>query len=243
VQSQQWFEQQVISNNSNNQWPNNTNPNDSSPNINNSNWLNPSQQNDDNLGQSISSNTSVNNNNNNNSNSNSNWQSASVITSTTTTSTTANRIPIEPVGWEEPEFKIAKKSDDGTSIWGDPESQKAAKVAKWTNFTRHVPNPQTIRPPLLNEQEQSSQQYQTQSSITSISSPLSNIPPSSILTQQQQQQQQQQNQAQWSNKPSQWTNTPAAPSLMNDPDVAVKIFYKKKNNIFLLTITLIILLD
>ena len=238
VQSQQWYDQQHQQGASSNQWPNSTNQNDSSPSI--SNWLNPSQ-NDDKLGQSISSNTSVNNNNNNSNSSNpqsgSNWQPVTATTTTATTPVTVNKAPIEPVGWEEPEFKIAKKSDDGTSIWGDPESLKATKVAKWTNITRHVPNPQTIRPPLANEQDNLQQQLpqqnlsaqfplQTQSSINSISSPLTNIPLSSsaapaTLIQSQQNQAQQQ----WS-KPSQWTNTPAAPSLMNEStDVNVRMIF------------------
>ena len=53
---------------------------------------------------------------------------------------------IEPTGWEDPDFKQTKKSDDGTNIWGDPEQAKQAKIQKWSFYTKHTPNPATIKP-------------------------------------------------------------------------------------------------
>lgn len=53
---------------------------------------------------------------------------------------------IEPTGWDDPDFKQSKKSDDGTAIWGDPEQSKMVKIQKWSYSNKHVPNPATIKP-------------------------------------------------------------------------------------------------
>jgi len=45
---------------------------------------------------------------------------------------------VEQLGWDEPEIKVARRSnfDDGTSIWGDPMESMSVSVKKWTNGTK-----------------------------------------------------------------------------------------------------------
>ncbi len=93
-----------------------------------------------------------------------------------------NKVPIEPCGWDDPDFKAVKKSDDGTNIWGDPENQRQIKVQKWSYCSKQMPNPQTIQP-VVSENE--TQQQFPQQPAVNISVPVT----------QQLQQQQTQNQA------------------------------------------------
>ncbi|CAF1057548.1 unnamed protein product [Adineta ricciae] len=45
---------------------------------------------------------------------------------------------VEQLGWDEPEIKVAKRTnfDDGTSVWGDPIESMTVPVKKWTNGTK-----------------------------------------------------------------------------------------------------------
>lgn len=85
-------------------------------------------------------------------------------------------------GWEEPEFHVAKKQDDGTNIWGDPEAARAVKVMKWTSSATRAAAPKPV-------------------------APVSAIEPSMDAVAAQGPQ----GQAQAKAPQSQWNNTPAAP--------------------------------
>jgi hypothetical protein len=104
------------------------------------------------------------------------------------TGTSLNKLPIEPSGWEDPDFKIVKKSDDGTNIWGDPENHKQMKVQKWSYFTKHIPNPLSLKS-ALTEQDQFQMQNnpastfnQSSSSATPVTSATPALPNSSTAT-------------------------------------------------------------
>lgn len=70
----------------------------------------------------------------------------------------ALKVNIEPQGWDDPDFKIAKKSDDGTNIWGDPEHHRQVKVTKWMHVTRHMPNQQQIQQGVTNNKPNNDQE-------------------------------------------------------------------------------------
>jgi hypothetical protein len=54
--------------------------------------------------------------------------------------------PIVAQGWDEPEFHVPKKQDDGTNIWGDPEAARALKVMKWTSSATRAVAPKPAAP-------------------------------------------------------------------------------------------------
>ncbi len=156
-----------------------------------------------------------------------------------------SNLRIEPQGWDDPDFKLVKKNDDGTNIWGDPELHKQVKVQKWMHVTRHMPNTQAIKqqlqqPAVVNQNganlvtpnatqsgesnapvvsasiDSFSQQIQQLSiANAAVSSPTSNAPNSQFSQQPSKQQQQQQQQQTSLSATSQWSNTPAAPAFVD----------------------------
>jgi len=138
------------------------------------------------------------------------------------------KLAIEPQGWEDPDFKLAKKSDDGTNIWGDPEHQRLVKVTKWMHVTRHMPNKQAAA---VSQQqlaggvgEQENQMGQNQTFAANVQSgSLPNGSSQQWSSSDQGSSSQSANILQQSMSASSWSNTPAAPLSLSSNNESLNV--------------------